>query len=193
MSLTFIIMTVIFSVFLKKGGIIPAFSFSIYMMVFSVALGRFNRELTKPYIYLIPEAPLKKLSFALAESLPTELLESILVLVPVSIITKTDALTCLFCIISRVSFAALFLASSVAIERIWGSALSKVGGMFIYFLFDILLCLPGIALAFVLQSNDVILVNFTLTSALSIMLMNLPVAALVLFLCRNVLQYAETN
>lgn len=193
MSLTFIIMTVIFSVFMRKGGIIPAFSFSIYMMVFSVALGRFNRELTKPYIYLVPEAPLKKLGFALAESLPTELMESILVLVPVSIITNTDALTCAFCIIARVSFAALFLASNVAIERIWGSALSKVGGMFIYLLFDILLCLPGIALAFILQFNGVNILNFTLTLALSITVMNLPIAALVLFCCRNVLQYAETK
>ncbi len=192
MSLTFIVMTVIFAFFMKKGGIIPAFAFSIYMMVFSVALGRFNRELTKPYIYLVPEPPLKKLAFALAETLPTELLESILVLVPVSIITNTDALTCAFCIIARVSFAALFLASNVAIERIWGSALSKVGGMLIYMLFDIVLCLPGIALAVILQFNDIAILNSTLTMALSITAMNLPVAALVLLLCRNVLQYAET-
>ncbi len=191
MSLTFIIMTVIFSIFLKKGGIIPAFSFSIYMMVFSVALGRFNRELTKPYIYLVPEPPIKKLGFALAETLPTELLESILVMVPVSFITNTDALTCLFCIISRVSFAALFLASSVAIERIWGGALSKVGGMFIYLLFDIVLCLPGIALAFILNYNEITFFNLTLTSALCTFALNLPIAALVLLSCKNVLQYAE--
>ena len=30
---------------------------STYMQLFSVALGRFNRELIKPYIYLIPSRP----------------------------------------------------------------------------------------------------------------------------------------
>lgn len=192
MSLIFIIATIGFSVFSKSGGIIPVFSFSVYMMIFSVALGRFNRELTKPYIYLVPEAPLKKMAFALAESLPTELMESTLMFIPVSFITGTSPLICVLCIIARVSFAALFLASNVAIERIWGSALSKVGGMLIYFLFDIILCLPGIVLAIILQINGVVLLNDTVTAAISVAVMNIPVAALVLFLCRNVLQYAET-
>ena len=64
--------------------------------------------------------------------------------------------------------------------------------MLIYMLFDIVLCLPGIALAVILQFNDIAILNSTLTMALSITAMNLPVAALVLLLCRNVLQYAET-
>ncbi len=193
MSLSFALMTIIFSFFMRSEGIMPIFAFSVYMMMFTVALGRFNRELTKPYIYLVPEPPLKKMAYAIAESLPTELLESTLIFIPVSIITGIDPLLCVICIIARASFSVLFLASSVAIERIWGGSISKVGGVLLYFLIDIILSLPGIGLAVVFGMNDLALVSMELTSALSVTALNLPVAALVLYLCRNVLQYAEFN
>ena len=33
-----------------------------YMQMFFVAIGRLLKELTKPYIYLVPEPPMKKLA-----------------------------------------------------------------------------------------------------------------------------------
>lgn len=192
MALIFMIMTIVFALFSKKAGILPSFAFSIYMMIFTVALGRFNRELTKPYIYLVPEPPLKKMIYALAETLPTELLESVIVMIPVSVIVGANALECIMCIVARVSFAALFIASSVMIERIWGGSLSKVIGMLIYLLIDILLAAPGIILAVILISFGIAPVSDIFTTAICLSVCNLPVAALVLYLCKNMLQYAET-
>ena len=192
MALIFMVMTVVFALFSKKAGILPSFSFSIYMMIFTVALGRFNRELTKPYIYLVPEPPLKKMIFALAETLPTELLESVVVMIPVSIIVGASALECIVCIAARASFAALFIASSVLIERIWGGTLSKAVGMLIYLFIDILLAAPGIVLAVILIFCGITPISDIFTTAICLVASNLPVAALVLYLCRNMLQYAET-
>ena len=192
MALIFMVMTIVFALFSKKAGILPSFSFSIYMMIFTVALGRFNRELTKPYIYLLPEPPLKKMIYALAETLPTELLESVMVMIPVSVLVGANALECLMCIAARVTFAALFIASSVMIERIWGGSLSKVVGMLIYLLIDILLAAPGIVLAVILMFCGIVPVSNIFTTAICLTVCNLPVAALVLYLCRNMLQYAET-
>jgi len=193
MALMFIIMTIVFALFSKKAGILPSFSFSIYMMIFTVALGRFNRELTKPYIYLVPEPPLKKMIWALAETLPTELLESIIVMVPVSVIVGAGALECVICIVARVSFAALFLSGSIVVERIWGGSLSRVGGMLIYLLIDLLMAVPGIVLAIALVSVGVSPVSMIFTIAVCIAACNIPVAVLVLYLCRNMLQYAEVK
>jgi hypothetical protein len=161
-------------------------------MIFTVALGRFNRELLKPYIYLVPEPPFKKLIFALLESLPTELLESALVFIPLAFILDLSPLICILAVLARVTFAALFLCSSIAIERIWGGTLSKLAGMFIYLLAGLLLSAPGMVLAIVLGVSGITLFDSTVTTLLSLIAANLPVAALILFLSRNVLQYAET-
>jgi len=192
MSLLFMVMTIFFAVFLKGEGILPIFIFSVYMQIFSVAVGRFNRELTKPFIYLVPEPPFKKMLYALAETMPTELIESALVIIPVSVILGTPAYVCILCIIARLTFSFLFIASSLLIERIWGGSLSKLAGIFIYLLADILLALPGIALAISLSIGGISLFSSDLTVFISLALMNIPVASLVIYLCRNVLQYAET-
>ena len=192
MAIMFMIMSIVFAIFSKGAGILPAFSFSIYMMIFTVALGRFNRELTKPYIYLVPEPPFKKMMYALAETLPTELLESTIVMIPITIIVGGSALECIVCILARVSFAALFIASSLLIERIWGGSLSKVAGMFIYLAFDLLLAAPGAVLAIVLTSLGIAPISTIFTTAICLAICNIPVAALILLICKDTLQYAES-
>ncbi|PKM73795.1 MAG: hypothetical protein CVU91_01725 [Firmicutes bacterium HGW-Firmicutes-16] len=191
MSLVFVLITIGFTIFMKGAGILPIFAFSVYMQVFTVALGRFNRELTKPFIYLVPESPFKKIIYALAETFPTELLESALIFIPVSIILGAPALVCILCIVGRMTFSFLFIASSIAIERLWGGSLSKVAGLLIYFVVDILLSAPGIVLAVVLSASGITLFSSDITSVMSITLMNIPVASLIIYSCRNVLQYAE--
>lgn len=192
MSLMFIVFNIGFSFFMKDNGILPLFIFSSYIMIFSVALGRFNRELTKPYIYLVPEPPLKKLVFALAETLPTEILESILIFVPVLFIMDISVIDFIVCVLSRVVIAILFIAASVAIERIWGGSISKLVGILLYFVIDIILLLPGTILAIVVSSSGLLIINMEITIMLCLTVCNLPVSLLVLYLCRNVLQYAET-
>ncbi|MFB0921766.1 MAG: putative ABC exporter domain-containing protein, partial [Oscillospiraceae bacterium] len=191
MSLMFMAMTIGFSIFMKGEGIVPIFSFAVYMQIFSVALGRFNREITKPFIYLVPESPFKKMLYALAETLPSELLESALIFIPVSIILGAPTPVCLLCILGRLSFSFLFISSSIAIERIWGGSLSKVAGILIYFVADMLISAPGVALAVILGMNDIVLFSPDVTTVLCITLMNIPVAALIIYSCKNVLQYAE--
>ena len=191
MSLMFMVMTIGFSIFMKGNGIIPIFSFAVYMQIFSVALGRFNREITKPFIYLVPESPFKKMLYALAETFPTELLESALIFIPVSIILKVSIPVCLLCIIGRMTFSFLFISSSILIERLWGGSLSKLAGILIYFVADMLMSAPGVVLAIVLDANGIVLFSSDVTAALSITLMNVLIASLTVYSCRNVLQYAE--
>lgn len=193
MSLMFAVMTIGFSLFMQKAGIIAIISFSSYIQIFSLANGRFNRELNKPYIYLIPEPPLKKMVWALMETMPTALLEGIVIFVPITFIMNLTVPEMLLCILARLSFAALFTSGNILIERIWGGSLSKTAGMLLYLVINIALALPGIVLAIVLFAIKIVIISTNITLLLTLFICNLPIALLTLFLCRNMLQYAETN
>lgn len=193
MSIMFTLISIGFSLFIKDGGIFPVFAFSIYIMIFSVAVGRFNRELTKPYIYLIPEPPMKKMIYALAETFPTQLVESSLIFIPISVIMGIDFTLCIVCIVARVAFSAVFLSAGIAIERIWGGSLPKLAGVFLYFLVDILMVLPGAGLAYLVSLTGFQIISSDITAILCLTVSNILVSLLVLYLCRNVLQYAEVN
>lgn len=192
-GLIFSLFTVLFAFFMKDIGIPAVFIFSVYMQVFTVMLGRFNRELTKPYIYLVPEPPLKKLLYGLAQAAPSTVIEALLVFVPIAYILHLDALTAAVCIIARISFSMLFTAGNVIVERLWGGAVSKVLVMFLFFAVMIALAIPGAILAIILSSVNMLIVNEDVTIFLSLIICNIPVSVLGLYLCKDMLQYAELN
>ena len=68
MEIVFILVNIGFAFFMRDSGIVAPLAFAAYMMFFYVALGRLMKEMTKPYVYLIPEPPTKKLLWCMRES-----------------------------------------------------------------------------------------------------------------------------
>ncbi len=197
-SLVFAVCTIVFSVFLRamddgEGGMLAGvFAMGAYLQIFSASLGRFNRELMKPYIYLLPEPPLKKLLYAIKENLISDCLEALLIFIPVGFILSASPVDIAFCIVARVSFALLFTAGNVLVERVFGTVSSKGLILFFYFTALLLMSIPGIAAGVVLM----IFTEDALGMAglfLGMAAINTVIALLVLYLCRNLLQYAELN
>src|SRR5699024_3230434 len=60
-EIVFILVNIGFAFFMRDSGIVAPLAFAAYMMFFYVALGRLMKEMTKPYVYLVPEPPTKKL------------------------------------------------------------------------------------------------------------------------------------
>jgi hypothetical protein len=189
-SLIFAAVVIFFAAFTKKLGIITAFSMSTYMQIFSVMLGRLNRELTKPYIYLIPEPPLKRLLWAVAELLPSSAAESVLIFVPVGVLLGLGPADIALCIAARLSFAFLFTAGNVAVERLWGGVTSRTLVVFLYFFMLLLMAVPGVILSIVFYN---LFDGLTAAFLLAFIAANIPVSVLVFYLCRNMLEYAELN
>ena len=108
MALIFDAIIIACAFFMRDAGLAGIVAMSTYMQLFSVALGRFNRELIKPYIYLIPEPPLKKLLYALKESLISDSLEAVLLFVVVGVIMELSPVAVAFCALTRISFSLLF-------------------------------------------------------------------------------------
>ncbi len=191
LSLTFAVMIIIMSIFMKKSGLVSVFITATAMQIFSVVLGRFNKELLKPYIYLMPEPPLKKMLYGLAEALPSAVTEAAAVFVPIAFILGLSPLEAVLCVLVRVSFAFLFTAGSIILDRIW-RGVSKTLGMLLYFTVVILLAVPGVILAAIMTILNPSL-NQNITMLVSLLVCNIPISVLGLLLCRNMLQYAELN
>lgn len=193
MSLLFCAIILFTSFFMREAGIIAVFSFSVYMQLFSVSMGRFSRELIKPYIYLIPQPPLKKLYYSVLESLRAGVMEAIVLFVAVGFLIGASPIETAACIIARISVEFLLTATNIVLMRIFGGVRSKAFVMILYFLIAIILLLPAIAAAIFIS----ILLPGTIPAAAAALLgfgiLNIPVSLLAMYLCRNMLQYAEYN
>lgn len=192
-SLIWVACVIVFSLFMQDSGVMPVFVMATYLQIFSVALGRFNKELLKPYIYLLPEPPLSKMLNALRESLPSAVLEAILIFVPVYFIVGMNVPEMIFCILARISFTMLFIAGNVIISRIWSGNSSKAIVMMLYIFVMLLLAAPGVVLAIVAGAAGMVLFTVMSTAFLIMTVCNVLLSLLGFFLCRNMLQYADLN
>lgn len=200
MTIIFMIITigcsVMYSFMFNEDGdntaaLVAVFAMSTYMQLFSESMGRFSWEISKPYIYLIPEPPFKKLLWATAETLVADCVEAVCLFVPVGLIIGLGPLETALCIIARISFALLFTSGNMMVERIFGTVRSKGLILFFYIISLMILAVPGVILGVVLLSTE--LVPGAVGMLLGMIAANAPVAMLVMFLCRNVLQYTEIN
>ncbi|MEA4823807.1 MAG: putative ABC exporter domain-containing protein [Clostridiaceae bacterium] len=190
----FIIVSVAFTFLMRTdGGIVAGFAFAVYMRIFGAMLGRLQRELVKPYIYLIPEPPFKKLFFALAEAFPKFALNALLMYAPIALICRQSPAETILCALAGFSFDVLFLAGYVLVERLFSSMTSKALSMFVFFLTMIILAAPGGVLAFLLYTFGLILISASFTVFLTLFFVNVVLSLIVIFACRNMLAYAELN
>jgi len=113
----------------------------------------------------------------------------VVVFVPVGLILQMSPWGIVVCVFARISYAFLFQSGNLLLERFWSGA-SKALILFLYFLILILLTLPGILIAIFLVAF-LSLPGGVVTGLLVAGLVNIPVALLLFYLLRNMLQYAE--
>ena len=190
-SLIFIVTIIALSVFMRGLGIISVFMTATYMQIFSVALGRWARELLLPYVYLVPQSPFRKLLMISLENIRKIVLEAVVIFIPVGLILGLGPVDILFVIVGRIGYGLLFMAGNFMIERLFGSVSSKVLVMTFYFIALFLIAIPGIVVGVLLSS---LIPNAPDAAAiLATAVWNIPVSLLLTFLCRNILSYAELN
>lgn len=192
-ALIFILIIIAASLFMREIGLLGIFAFSTYMQMFTSALGRLVKEMTRPYIYLVPETSMKKLLQNVRESIPGTIGESLILFIPLGLILQLNLPEFVCCMLARFTFAFLFTAGNLLVERVFGTVSSKMLVFVFYFLSLIVMALPGIVLASLLAVFQVQIISTEVTVLLALSLTNAAVSLLVFYLCRNVLQYAELN
>lgn len=187
-TMLFAVISIIFAFFMKGDGIIPIFVFATYMQLFSTSTGRWLRELILPYIYLIPADPFKKLIGVCRENIFKSAIESVVVMVPVGLIVSASPLDILVCVLARFSFSLLFMAGNIVVERLFGEIVSKVLILGVFIIAMAILALPGVIVGILLGTA------FGAAAAMPVIAAwNVGISALIIFLCRDILNYAELN
>lgn len=170
--------------FIFRSMPIGVFVMNIYMLTMGIASGRWGKELSYPYIYLIPEKPHIKLWHTLRGEFIPLIAESVLCFAPVYFIMHLSIEEAAGMIIGRISFGLLFISVNLLLQRMFGSSDKKVLVLMIYFLLIVFFSAPGIfAGVFVTMFYP-----FWFTAAYAVMsTVNFLVAACLAFACRNVL------
>ena len=87
---------------------------SIYVQFFLNAAGPWSKEMMKPYLYMVPQSPFKKLFFASLTSLLTPIADGIVVFPLIGILVKASPLTVIICFLMFISFGFLYTSLNIA-------------------------------------------------------------------------------
>lgn len=187
-TVVFVVLTAVYCYIMPEP--VGIFALNVYMLTIGVGTGRWAKELLLPYVYLIPEKNSRKLFHILREQIPTISVESVLCFIPVYLILRLSAAEVLGMIVARISFGFLFIGINLILQRFFGSSDKKLFVITVYFLLIALFSLPAIV-AGVLTG---MYLPFNMEFAyFAIAVINLPVSAIILFCCRNILEYADYN
>lgn len=170
-------------------SILPVFGMATYIQFFTSFSGRWVRELTMPYIYMMPEKPFKKLLYAVLEGLVKCTTDGILIFVLAGFIIGVSPIDILICIIVRITFGLLFISGNVLAERLLGNVQGKMLITFLTFLVMIFVALPGIIISVI----SGIALNLGTEALFMAAIWNIVISMLILFLCRNILNNIEQN
>ncbi|NLM74810.1 MAG: hypothetical protein GX187_01800 [Clostridiaceae bacterium] len=124
--------------------------FASYMHLLIQGQGRLNAEIEKPFIYLIPDSPAKKLFYATMPEHIKNLFDGLLLFTLSGILFKADIISVLACIIGYVAIGSVYVYTGVLTRRMFGSVQSRNLIFFVKIIFSIIFVLPGIIAAVIL-------------------------------------------
>ncbi len=187
-SIMFVVLSAIYSFIFKDSVMI--FALNAYMLTIGVATGRWAKEFTLPYVYMIPEKNYKKLYYILKEQIPSLCVESIICFIPVWYILKLTIPETMGMIIGRISFGFLFIGVNLVLQRLFGTSDKKALVVFVMFILCMLFSIPSIVAAVLVAGFLPFNVEFAYIAMATV---NTIISAITLLCSRNILEYADFN
>lgn len=161
----------------------------VYVQFFFSASGDWVKELTKPYIYLIPDDAVRKLIMASATGLIKPFTDGIITFGLLALYIGGQPCDIVFSAILYGSFGSIYIAANILAQRIVG--LDSSGGIFITFYMSLIVLslVPGVAaglLVLSLFAGSFASIAATLLGV-PVLTWNLLVSLIIFMLCRNLL------
>lgn len=182
------VITIVFAYALKNQY--AAYAFNLYVTLFSVAGGRWAKELRLPYVYLIPQKSFYKLINMLKEQLPSLILESIVTFLPIGIIFGFFFSEVLAFCLGKIGFSLICIGVNLLFQRFLGNGGNKAFIVFLYLFAVLLFSLPYIIIIAVFTALASLPLDYAMLFA---SFANFAVAIFLIFLSRNVLSVSENN
>lgn len=169
---------------------------AVYVLFFLNATGEFSREMIKPYLYLVPASPFKKLMWASLTSLLKPVVDGVLVFLVVGVVAKADVVTILMCMLLYMSFGFLFTSCNVLSTKVLGQVANKGLMMVAYMLMLMVIVAPGLAAGIILGVNNMMAatgIPTALVMGAPLVVWNIGVSFLLCYLCRGILHDMEVK
>lgn len=187
-SLVITAMLAIYSFLMPQPDVI--FITSVYTLTITVATGRWAKELTSPYVYLIPEKPFRKLLYMIWEQIPRITAESIICFIPIHFILEEEISVTVSMIAARIGFGFVFIGANLIMQRLFGKSEKNALNIIIYMLITLLLSVPAVIAVIIVVFSPALTMELCLLATVPV---NIAVSAVTLFFVRNILQYSEYN
>ena len=168
----------------------------VYVLFLTNAAGDWTRELSKPYLYLVPEEPFRKLLWASMSTALKPVLEGVLFFTVLTAALQAEPLAGLTAFLGYASFGLLFLAGNILSQRVFGSLTNRGVVMFLYLFMLLVLMSPGVAGSIVLffaMPQTIAEGARLLLAGLVAVAWNILVSLGIIYACRNLLATAEAN
>ncbi len=119
MTLIMGVSSLVFGFFMndKNGSINTVMYFAIYMLLIFTFQGKWAEELSKPYIYLIPESSEIKVFYATLTNHIKNFVDGFVLFLICGIIFKTNPMVILLATLTYVSFGAIFVYVDLVLRR----------------------------------------------------------------------------
>ena len=163
-----------------------------YLQFFFSAAGDWVKELSKPYIFLIPDDPVKKLIMASATSIIKPFTDGTIAYLILALIVGGQIPDIITSILVYGSFGCVYIAANVLAQRIVGMNGNR--GVFITFYMSLifLLMIPGIVLGILSLSHaGELSIIAAAMMGIPVFLWNMLISFLIFLLCRNLLNNVE--
>lgn len=176
--------------FIFSGENIALFIINVYTVSMTVCIGRWAKEFTYPYIYLIPESNFRKLLCLLKAEIPLLAAESAICFLPLVLLRSCSISEGITMAVSRFAFGLMFIGVNLVMQRATGDSEKKAFTVMIYFLLATVFSLPAVGIAVI---TGMAFPLFPEIMYISMAILNLGISLLLIFVCRNVLEYSEYN
>lgn len=183
-----LILAVITAVTTFFEDIVTTVIMTAFLLLFLGLNGRWAKELTLPYIYMIPEGAFKKLFYTIIERAKSLLIFGLLSFLPMFFAKEATLIESLLLALSMVGFGLLFISTNLIISRFSGASESKVLLMTAHYLLSAFAAAPG--LAFFLMLSETVSMSIGLIAMSAV---NFVITLVLMFLSRNILNCAELN
>jgi hypothetical protein len=166
--------------------------FSIYLLfIFSFA-SKWQQELTKPYIFLIPDSAFKKVIYSTAVDNMKNLVDGSILFIIAGILLKSSIISIILSIAAYVSVGALFVYGGVLSQRLLGKGENIVLNAFLRMGLLLIAVAPGLVVFIVLST----VYGSTFGQVLSYFVLigyNLMVSAVIILLGKGIFENIELN
>lgn len=144
-SISFIVTAVVMAFFLRgEGSLLVVLPTTMLMRVFLVGTGLGLKELYSHYIFMVPASSFSKLVWSNLEMAVKSLAESVVAFVVAGILVQAAPLEIFLSILVTSMFTLLLVAINLFSMRIFTSIISQGLLLTLYFLFVIVIMVPGV-------------------------------------------------